>query len=325
MKRVNFLVTGGVGFIGSNLVAELVRRGERVRVFDNFTTGKMENIAEFVDDLEVMEGDLRDLEAVRRAVNGVLYILHQGALPSPQRSLENPLSTYEVNTRGTLNLLIAAQDAGVRRIIYASSSSVYGDNPVIIKREEMLPAPKSPYAASKLASEHVCQVFHEVYGLETVILRYFNVFGPQQDPTSPYAAAIPKFITALLKEDRPVIYGDGLQSRDFTYVANVVEANLLAVEAEGVAGQIFNIACGTRYSLLELLRALVAILGVEIEPLHAPPRVGDVRHSQADITKAARVLGYVVRVDFPEGLQRTVEWYLKRFGHATAKITPPHI
>ncbi len=311
-KRVQFLVTGGAGFIGSSLVAELVRRGERVRVFDNFATGKMENIAEFVGDLEVMEGDLRDLEAVRQAVNGVRYILHQGALPSPQRSLEDPLSTYEVNTRGTLNLLSAAREAGVSRVIYASSSSVYGDNPVLPKVEEMLPAPKSPYAASKLASEHLCQVFYRVYCLETVILRYFNVFGPQQDPASPYAAVVPRFIQAILKGERPIIYGDGLQSRDFTYVANVVEANLLALEAEEVAGQIFNIACGTRYNLLELVRALVSILGTEVEPLHAPPRVGEVRHSQADITKAARMLGYKVRVKLEEGLQRTVGWHLKK-------------
>lgn len=312
MKQVKFLVTGGAGFIGSNLVAELVRRGEQVRVFDNFATGKRENIAEFVGDLEVVEGDLRDLEAVRQAVNGVHCILHQGALPSIQRSLEDPLTIYEVNTRGTLNLLIAAREAGVRRVIYASSSSVYGDNPVLPKVEEMLPAPKSPYAASKLASEHLCQVFYRVYGLETVILRYFNVFGPQQDPASQYTAVVPKFITALLKGDRPVIYGDGLQSRDFTYVANVVEANLLALEAEEVAGQIFNIACGTRYNLLELVRALVSILGTEVEPLHAPPRVGEVRHSQADITRAARMLGYQVRVKLEEGLQRTVGWHLKK-------------
>jgi len=325
MKRVQFLVTGGAGFIGSNLVAELVRRGERVRVFDNFATGKRENIAEFVGDLEIMEGDLRDLEAVRQAVNGVSYILHQGALPSVQRSLENPLTVYEVNTRGTLNLLSAAREAGVRRVIYASSSSVYGDNPVLPKMEELLPSPKSPYAASKLASEHLCQVFSKVYDLETVILRYFNVFGPQQDPASPYAAVVPKFIQALLKGERPIIYGDGLQSRDFTYVANVVQANLLALEAEEVAGQIFNIACGARYNLLELVRALVSILGTEVEPIHVPPRVGEVRHSQADITKAARMLGYKARVKLEEGLQQTAEWYLKRSSYARAKIAFPNL
>jgi UDP-glucose 4-epimerase len=325
MKRVQCLVTGGAGFIGSNLVAELVRRGERVRVFDNFSTGKRENIAELASDLEVVEGDLRDLEVVRQAVHGIIYVLHQGALPSIQRSLDDPLTTYEVNTRGTLNLLIAAQEAGVRRVIYASSSSVYGDNSVLPKMEEMLPAPKSPYAASKLASEHLCQAFYRAYGLETVILRYFNVFGPQQDPASQYAAVIPRFITVLLKGDRPIVYGDGLQSRDFTYVANAVEANLLALEADGGTGQIFNIACGARYNLLELVKALVSILGTEVEPIHVPPRVGEVRHSQADITKAARVLGYRVRVKFEDGLQKTAEWYLKRSSYAMAKIAFPNI
>lgn len=304
-----YLITGGAGFIGSNIVAELVRRGERVRVLDNLSTGKRENIAPFLSQVELIEGDLRHPEAVRQAVEGVDYVLHQGALPSVQRSIEDPLTTNEVNARGTLNLLIAARDAGVRRVVYASSSSIYGDSPALPKTEEMRPAPKSPYAASKLAGEHYCQAFHQVYGLETVCLRYFNVFGPNQDPTSEYAAVIPKFITAMLRGERPVIYGDGLQSRDFTPVVNVVEANLLAVDAEGAAGEVFNVACGKRYNLLEFVEALNRILDTSLTPIQAAPRPGDVRHSQADISKAERVLGYRVEVEFEEGLERAVECY----------------
>jgi len=304
-----FLVTGGAGFIGSNIVAELVRRGERVRVLDNFATGKRENIAPFLSQVELIEGDLRLPEAVRQAVEGVDYVLHQGALPSVQRSIEDPLATNEVNARGTLNLLIAARDAGVKRVVYASSSSIYGDSPTLPKVETMKPAPKSPYAASKLAGEHYCQVFHQVYGLETVCLRYFNVFGPNQDPTSDYAAVIPKFITAMLRGDGPVIYGDGLQSRDFTPVVNVVEANLLAADAEDAAGKVFNVACGKRHNLLELVEALNRILNTSLTPIHAAPRPGDVRHSQADVSKAERVLGYKTVVEFEEGLERAAEWY----------------
>lgn len=304
-----YLITGGAGFIGSNIVAELVRRGERVRVLDNFATGKRENIAPFLSQVELMEGDLRHPETVREAVKGVDYVLHQGALPSIQRSIEDPLTTNEVNARGTLNLLIAARDAGVKRVVYASSSSIYGDAPTLPKVETMKPAPKSPYAASKLAGEHYCQVFHRVYGLETICLRYFNVFGPNQDPTSEYSAVIPKFITAMLLGEHPVIYGDGLQSRDFTPVVNVVEANLLAVDAEDAAGEVFNVACGKRYNLLELIEALNRILDTSLTPIHAPPRPGDVRHSQADISKARSMLGYSVEVAFEEGLKRAVEWY----------------
>ncbi len=313
-----YLVTGGAGFIGSNIVAELVRRGERVRVLDNFATGKRENIAPFLSQVDLIEGDLRQLETMRQAVEGADYVLHQGALPSVQRSIEDPLTTDEVNARGTLNLLIAARDAGVRWVVYASSSSIYGDSPThmswtdstgLPKVETMKPAPKSPYAASKLAGEHYCQVFYQVYGLETVILRYFNVFGPNQDPTSEYAAVIPKFITAMLRGERPVIYGDGLQSRDFTFVVNVVEANLLAVDAEGAAGEVFNVACGKRYNLLELVEALNRILDTSLTPIHAAQRPGDVRHSQADVSKAKSMLGYRVEVAFEEGLGRAVEWY----------------
>jgi UDP-glucose 4-epimerase len=304
-----YLVTGGAGFIGSHIVAELVHRGERVRVFDNFSTGKEENLRAVRQDIELINGDLRDLEAVRYAISGVDYVLHQGALPSVIRSVDDPLASDACNVVGTLNLLIAARDAGVRRVVYASSSSVYGDSPTLPKHEDMRPAPKSPYAVSKLAGEHYCQVFTEVYGLETVCLRYFNVFGPRQDPTSQYAAVIPLFITALLRGQSPTVYGDGRQSRDFTYVSNNVQANLLAATTPGVAGQVFNIACGKSYTLLELLDALKDILDMNVIPVHAPPRPGDVRHSLADISRAQQVLGYRVGVSFEEGLQRTVDWY----------------
>jgi nucleoside-diphosphate-sugar epimerase len=304
-----YLVTGGAGFIGSNIVEELVWRGERVRVLDDFSTGKRKNLSAFVDSIELVEGDLRDLPAVRHAVESVDYVLHQGALPSVQRSIDDPLATHAVNATGTLNLLLAAHDAGVRRVVYAASSSVYGDSPTLPKREDMHLRPKSPYAASKLAGEHYCQAFTKVYGLETVCLRYFNVFGPRQDPTSQYSAVIPLFVTAMLRGESPTVHGDGLQSRDFTYVANVAHTNLLAATAPGVAGRVFNVACGQRYTLLDLIAALNDILGAQIAPAHTDPRPGDVRHSLADITAAQEALGYQVVVDFHEGLRRTVEWY----------------
>jgi len=303
-----YLVTGGAGFIGSNIVEELVRRGERVRVLDNFSTGKRENVAPFLGDIELIEGDLRHLDTVRQAVEGVDYVLHQGAIPSVPRSIDNPLDTNEANVRGTLNLLVAAREAGVKRVIYASSSAVYGDTPTLPKTEEMKPAPLSPYAVSKLAGEHYCQVFYQVYGLETVALRYFNVFGPRQDPTSQYAAVIPRFVTAMLSGEQPIIYGDGEQSRDFTYVSNVVQANLLAATVPDVAGQVFNIACGQRYNLLELVATINRILGTDIAPLHTAPRVGDIKHSLADIARARERLGYQVEVEFEEGLRRLIAW-----------------
>jgi len=303
-----YLVTGGAGFIGSNIVEELVRRGERARILDNFSTGKRENIAPFLEDVELIEGDLRYLDTVRQAVEGVDYILHQGALPSVPKSIDNPLDTDESNVRGTLNLLVAARDAGVKRVVYASSSAVYGDTPTLPKAEEMKPVPLSPYAVSKLAGEHYCQVFYQVYGLETVALRYFNVFGPRQDPTSQYAAVVPRFVTAMLRGDQPIIYGDGEQSRDFSYVANVVQANLLAATAPDVGGQVFNIACGQRYNLLELVAAINQILGADITPVHTAPRVGDIKHSLADIARAREMLGYQVEVEFKEGLRRLVVW-----------------
>lgn len=304
-----YLVTGGAGFIGSHIVEELVQRGERVRVLDNLSTGRMANLVHSLQHIDFIKGDLRDLPAVRQAVEGVDYVLHQAALPSVPRSINDPLTTHTANTTGTLHLLVAARDAGVGRVVYASSSSVYGDSPSLPKRENMLPCPMSPYAVSKLTGEHYCCVFNEVYGLETVCLRYFNVYGPRQDPISQYAAVIPKFITAMLRGEAPVIYGDGCQSRDFTYVSNVVGANLLAATVPGVAGRVLNAACGQRHSLLDLVATLNEILGTHFAPVHSDSSPGDVRHSQADITAAQETIGYRAEVDFEEGVRRTVAWY----------------
>ena len=306
------LVTGGAGFIGANLVAALVRRGESVRVLDNFTTGRRENLAPVRDAIDLVEGDLRDPAAVARAVAGVRTIFHLAALASVPGSIEDPLSTHAVNATGTLNLLLAAADAGVERFVFSSSCAVYGDSPELPKTESMLPAPTSPYAASKLAGERYCETFKRAFDLETVCLRYFNVFGPRQDPHSQYAAVIPNFITAMLRGEPATIYGDGLQSRDFVYVANVVEANLLAARAQGAAGRTFNIAAGQRTTILDLVAALNDVLGTGLAPVHAPPRAGDIRHSGADISAARQVLGYRPQVGFREGLRRTVPWYRRR-------------
>jgi nucleoside-diphosphate-sugar epimerase len=305
----SYLVTGGAGFIGSHIVEELIRRGERVRVLDNFSTGRRENLAPLLEHVDLIEGDLCDLATVRRAVEGVDCVLHQAALASVQRSVDDPLAAHTANATGTLHLLMAARDAGVKRVVYASSSSVYGDSPVLPKQEDHLPRPKSPYAVSKLAGEYYCQTFAGLYELETVSLRYFNVFGPRQDPTSQYAAVIPLFITAMLRGAAPTVYGDGGQSRDFTYVSNVVRANLLAATAPGVAGRVFNVACGQRCTLLDLIAALDEALGTHVAPVHAAPRPGDVRHSLADVTAAQEALGYRTEVDLHEGLRRTVAWY----------------
>ncbi len=304
-----YLVTGGAGFIGSHLVDALLERGHTVRVMDNLVTGRRENLAHVLDKIEFFEDSITDLDAVRRAMDGVDYVLHQAAIPSVPRSVADPIASNDSNVTGTLNVLLAARDAGVKRVVYAASSSAYGDVESEYKAEDMTPRPLSPYAVSKLAGEYYCQVFHHVYGLETVALRYFNVFGPRQDPTSQYAAVIPIFITALLEGRPPTVHGDGLQTRDFTYVANVVEANLLACHAEGVSGEVFNIACGQKYSILELVDVLNELMGSRIEPVHTPPRPGDIRHSRADISKARRMLGYRPTVDFREGLSRTIEWY----------------
>ncbi|MEE9162584.1 MAG: SDR family oxidoreductase [Candidatus Neomarinimicrobiota bacterium] len=304
-----YLVTGGAGFIGSNIVVRLVERGDGVRVLDNFSTGRRGNLEGLENELEVIEGDMRSYHIVREAVDGVDYVLHQGALPSVPRSIRDPITSMEVNVNGTLHILDAAVSAGVKRVIYASSSSIYGNSMSLPKSEDMKPDPKSPYATSKLAGEHYCRVFTEIYGLETVCLRYFNVFGPHQDPTSQYSAVIPKFIRSLQERTQPTIYGDGTQSRDFTYVANIVAANLLACTAPDITGETLNIACGQRHTLLDLVAALNEIMGTDIEPLFAEPRQGDVLHSHASIEKAQAKLGYATDVDFPEGLARTVAYY----------------
>jgi nucleoside-diphosphate-sugar epimerase len=303
-----YVVTGGAGFIGSHICEELLRRGHSVAALDNFATGRRENLSHLERDLEIIEGDLRDLDTVRRAVRGADYVLHQGALPSVPRSVADPITTHQVNTEGTLDVLVAARDERVKRVVFASSSSVYGDTPVLPKREDMTPAPKSPYAVSKLTGEHYCRVFFEIYGVETVALRYFNVFGPRQNPLSQYAAAIAKFIRAMMDSGQITIYGDGEQTRDFTYVANVVDANLLAATAPGAGGQVFNIACGGQISLNEIVRRLAEIAGSEPRVQHDSPRAGDVRDSFADISRAAAVLGYQARVDAETGLRLTWEW-----------------
>lgn len=308
-----YLVTGGAGFIGSHLVEELVRRGERVKVLDNFITGKRENIAAFLDMIELIEGDIRDLKTCRQALEGVDYVLHQAALPSVPRSIEDPLLTNEINVKGTLNLLLTSYEAKVKRFVFASSSSVYGDEPELPKKEGSEGTPLSPYAVSKFAGEKYCLVFSEIYGLRTISLRYFNIFGPRQDPFSQYAAAIPLFITKILSNESPQIFGDGEQSRDFTYVANVVEANLRAVEAPAEAsGGVFNIACGERTTVNTLAKEINKLAGISCEPVYAEPRPGDIKHSFADISKARKALGFDPAVSFRQGLKKTVAWFKKR-------------
>ncbi len=305
-----YLVTGGAGFIGSHIVERLVKDGEDVRVLDNLATGRMSNIQPFLDKIEFMQESLTDLPAVQKAVEGVDYILHQGAIPSVPRSVADPIGSNAAGIDGTLNLLVAARDAGVKRLVYASSSSVYGNSPTLPKHEKMETHPLSPYALTKLAGEHYLRIFFELYGLETVSLRYFNVFGPRQDPNSEYAAVIPKFIVKMIKGERPIIYGDGLTSRDFTYVVNNVNANLLACKAPGIGGEVFNIACGDRFSLLDLVGAINEALGTSIEPIHEAERPGDVKHSQAAIEKARERMGFEPSIGFTEGLQRLVKWTL---------------
>ncbi|MCJ7508569.1 MAG: SDR family oxidoreductase [candidate division Zixibacteria bacterium] len=306
---MTYLVTGGAGFIGSNIVEELVRRGEKVKVLDNFSSGRRNNIAHLLDEIEVVEGDVRDFWTVIQATKGVEYILHQAALPSVQRSVNNPLTSNEVNINGTLNLLEAAKEYGIKRFIYASSSSVYGDTPTLPKIEDMPPKPLSPYAITKLAGEEYCQTFSKLYDLPTVCLRYFNVFGTRQDPTSQYSAVIPKFIRLLLDKKTPIIYGDGEQSRDFTFVRNVVEANLLACQSDISGGEVINIACGQSFSLNQLVSLLNEIVGTNIKPEYAQAKPGDVMHSLADVSKAKRVLGYEPKISFAEGIRKTVEWF----------------
>jgi nucleoside-diphosphate-sugar epimerase len=311
------LVTGGGGFIGSSLVKRLLRDGQTVRVLDNFATGRRANLEEVLDDIELIEGDLQSYERVHNAVRGCDFAFHLGALPSVPRSIQDPLTSNATNVVGTLNVLLAARDEGVRRVVYASSSSLYGASTELPKREDMHPLPIAPYAVSKLAAEGYCRAFHQVYGLETVALRYFNVFGPGQDPQSQYAAVIPNFITAALDGGRPTVHGDGEQSRDFTFVDNAVDANLLAASAAGAAGEAFNIACGERTSLNDIIARLSTLAGREIESVNTDPRPGDVRHSLADISKAREVLGYAPAVDFEEGLRRTYAEFEKRWQRET--------
>ena len=302
-------MTGGGGFIGSHLIRRLLADGHSVRVLDNFATGQRGNLDDVLDEIELIEGDLQSYERVHNAVRGCELAFHLGALPSVPRSIQDPLTSNATNVVGTLNVLLAARDEGVRRVVYASSSSTYGASTELPKREEMPALPIAPYAVSKLAAEGYCRAFHEVYGLETVALRYFNVFGPRQDPQSQYAAVVPNFITAVLEGQSPIIHGDGEQSRDFTYVDNAVDANILAASAPGAAGEAFNIACGERVSLNEVVARLGALAGVEVDAVHTDPRPGDVRHSLADISKACDILGYEPAVDFDEGLRRTYAYY----------------
>jgi UDP-glucose 4-epimerase len=303
------LVTGGAGFIGSHLATALVERGDSVRVLDNLSTGAPSNLAHLGDKVELLEGDVADARAVARAVAGVELVFHQAALASVPRSVEQPLETNAACVTGTVTLLDAARRAGVRRVVYAGSSSAYGNQPNMSKRETDLPAPLSPYAAAKLAGEAYCQAFTATYGLETVVIRYFNVFGPRQDPNSEYSAVIPKFVVAMLAGRRPTVFGDGLQSRDFTYVENVVRGNLAAAAAPGAAGRVINVACGRQATLLDLIASINRVLGTKVEPLFAPARAGDVRESLADITLARELLGYEPTIDFDEGLRRSIEYY----------------
>ena len=309
-----YLITGAAGFIGSTLTRALLAQGEKVRGLDNFATGKRENLAEVQDQIEFHETDLLDLDGLHQACRGVDYVLHEAAIPSVPRSVQDPFGNNRANLDGTLNLLVAARDAKVKRVIYAASSSAYGDTPTLPKREDMVPNPISPYATAKLASEYYMTSFYLCYGLETVCLRYFNVFGPRQDPASPYSGVLAKFITQMLRGEQPTIFGDGKQSRDFTFVENVVTANLLACQAErsAVAGKIFNVASGTRIDLYQTFLMLKKLTGYSGDVKYGPQRAGDVAHSQADISRAERYLGYKPRVDFEEGLSRTIEWYRSR-------------
>jgi len=304
------LVTGGAGFIGSHIAEALVRRGDQVRILDNFSSGRRENLAGFADKVTVIEGDLNDPAALKRAVTGVEIIYHEAALPSVPRSVADPIGSNRANVDGTVALLWAAKEAGVRRVIYAASSSAYGDAPQFPRVETIRPEPLSPYAVAKLAGEYYMRAFTECYGLETVSLRYFNVFGPQQDPKSQYAAAVPLFTTAILENRSPTVFGDGEQSRDFTYVENVVRANLLSADAPKKAvGKVFNVGCGDKVTVNQVIAAINRVLGKNVPSVHVPPRAGDVRHSHADISLARELLGFTPVVSFEDGLRKTVEFF----------------
>ena len=305
----NYLVTGGAGFIGSHIVTALVEQGESVRVLDNFATGKRGNLAHVANRFELIEGDLRNPDDCSRACKDMDIVLHQGAVPSVPKSVEDPVTTHQVNVDGTFNLLNAARLAGVRRVVYAASSSAYGDTPTLPKHEGIVPQPLSPYAVHKLVGEAYCRAFYECYGLETLALRYFNVFGPRQDPKSQYAAAIPAFVTAVLSDQPPTIYGDGEQTRDFTFVENVVHANLLGARAAKTCGETINIACGERISINRIVARINEYLAKNVRPAYEPKRPGDVRDSLADITLARQVIGFEPKVLFDEGLRRSIDWY----------------
>jgi nucleoside-diphosphate-sugar epimerase len=307
-----FLITGGAGFIGSNIVKYLVGKEETVKVFDNLSTGNLKNIENFLNlsNFSMIKADLTDEEEVKKAITGVDYILHQAAIPSVQRSIEHPVRSNDSNIKGTLNLLIAARDEKVKKLVYASSSSIYGAVKELPKREDMAIAPLSPYALTKYAGERYCQIFSNIYGLPTICLRYFNVFGPGQNPDSEYSAVIPKFIKLMLEGESPVIFGDGEQSRDFTYVDNVVMANILAAHSD-VSGEVINIACGERRTVNKLIESLNNILDKNIEPIYKESRLGDVKHSFADITKAKQLLGFEAQIKFNQGLEKTIKFYSK--------------
>ncbi|MFO7865581.1 MAG: SDR family oxidoreductase [Candidatus Aminicenantes bacterium] len=307
----HYLVTGGAGFIGSHIVEKLILNGHKVRVFDNLSTGRMENLAPVEKKIDFSKEDIRDRGRLVQAMSGIDMVFHQAALPSVPRSIEEPRACHEVNITGTLNVLLAARQAGVQRVIYAGSSSAYGDTPVLPKKEDMPPSPLSPYALAKLTGEYYCRVFSLVYGLETITLRYFNVFGPRQNPESQYAAVIPKFIQAVLNGEKPAVFGDGGQTRDFTYVGNVADANILAARAEKTSGNVVNVAAHIQISLNQLLNTLENISGRKIHPRYEPPRPGDVRHSFADISRARQLLGYSPAVSFEEGLKLTMRWMQK--------------
>jgi nucleoside-diphosphate-sugar epimerase len=304
-----FLVTGGAGFIGSNICARLVQENCFVRVIDNLLTGKKSNLANIIDKIEFIEADMGDETVARSAMKGIDVVLHQGALPSVPKSVEDPAATHKHCLDATFTLLLAARDAGVKHFVYASSSSAYGDTPTLPKVETMLPQPLSPYAAAKLAGEHYCSVFYQVYGLQTISLRYFNVFGPHQDPTSQYAAAIPAFVTAMLKDQPPTIFGDGLQSRDFTYIDDVVEANLLAAKAKQTKGQVMNIASSRPITVNDVIDTINGLLGKDIKPIYIAPRPGDIKHSFADVSLAKKLIGFKPKVSFRHGLEKAITWY----------------
>ncbi len=310
---MNYLITGGAGFIGSNIARRLAGEGESVRIIDNFSTGKRKNIEDISSKTELIDGDIRDTETVLKAVKDIDFIIHQAALPSVPRSVKDPITSNEVNVTGTLKLLNAAKDAEIKRFVYASSSSVYGDTPFLPKKEDMPPNPQSPYAVTKLTGEYYCAVFYKVYELPTVSLRYFNVFGPYQDPESQYAAVIPRFINAILNQNNPTVYGDGEQSRDFTFIENVVEANILSCKNDRASGKIFNIACGNRYTINKLIAEISAITGINANPVFIESRRGDIKHSLADISSAREAINYKPKVDFKDGLKKTVEWFRNNF------------